>query len=139
MASTVRALMEEDVNHESCLKSSVKDDADSSPGGLRRRLSCHADRGSRRRSGRTQTGEKQKKNPNATGDPEGATQAGREEIDKTQPPAAIAINTDLVNVETVVYNKKTGGLILGLKKDNFEVYEDGSSRRSRTLPPQMRH
>jgi len=71
------------------------------------------------------TGEKAKKNPNATGDPEEQRKQEEKKIDKTQPPAAIAINTDLVNVETVVYNKKTGGLILGLKQENFEIYEDG--------------
>lgn len=71
------------------------------------------------------TGEKQKKNPSASGDPEEQRKQEEKKIDKTQPPAAIAINTDLVNVEAVVYNKKTGGIIQGLKKENFEVYEDG--------------
>ena len=71
------------------------------------------------------TGEKAKKNPNATGDPEEQRKQEEKKIDKTQPPPSISIDTDLVNVETVVYNKKTGGLILGLQKDNFEVYEDG--------------
>jgi VWFA-related protein len=70
-------------------------------------------------------GEKAKKNPNASGDPEEQRKQEEKKIDKTQPPASIAINTDLVNVETVVYNKKTGGLILGLQKENFEIYEDG--------------
>lgn len=70
-------------------------------------------------------GEKQKKNPNASGDPEEQRKQEEKKIDKTLPPASIAINTDLVNVETVVYNKKTGGLILGLQKENFEIYEDG--------------
>ncbi len=71
------------------------------------------------------TGEKQKKNPNASGDPEEQRKQEEKKIDKTQPPAAIAINTDLVNVEAVVYNKKTGGILQGLKKEHFEIYEDG--------------
>jgi VWFA-related protein len=37
----------------------------------------------------------------------------------------INIDTNIVNVEAVVYNKKTGQIITGLKKENFFVYEDG--------------
>lgn len=70
-------------------------------------------------------GEKQKKNPGATGDPDEQKKQDEKKIDKSVPPAAISINTDLVNVEAVVYNKKTGALLQGLTKDNFEIYEDG--------------
>lgn len=73
--------------------------------------------------------EKQKKNPNASGDPEEQRkeQEKQEEkkVDKSLPPASISIDTDVVNVEAVLYNKKTGALIQGLKKEDFEVYEDG--------------
>ncbi len=73
--------------------------------------------------------EKQKKNPNASGDPEEQRkeQEKQEEkkVDKTLPPATISIGTDVVNVEAVVFNKKTGGVFQGLKKENFEIYEDG--------------
>ncbi len=75
------------------------------------------------------TGEKQKKNPNASGDPEEQQkQKDKQEekkVDKTLPTASIAIDTNVVNVEAVVYNKKTGGVLQGLKKENFEIYEDG--------------
>jgi VWFA-related protein len=75
------------------------------------------------------TGEKQKKNPNASGDPEEQQkQKDKQEekkVDKTLPTASIAIDTNVVNVEAVVYNKKTGGILQGLKKENFEIYEDG--------------
>ncbi|QQS41106.1 MAG: VWA domain-containing protein [Acidobacteriota bacterium] len=37
----------------------------------------------------------------------------------------LEIEVDLVNVNTVVYNKKTGAIITGLKRENFAVYEDG--------------
>ncbi|HUF03821.1 MAG TPA: VWA domain-containing protein [Aridibacter sp.] len=37
----------------------------------------------------------------------------------------IEIKTDLVNVNAVVYNKKTGQIITGLKRENFAVFEDG--------------
>jgi len=73
--------------------------------------------------------EKQKKNPNASGDPEEVRKEqerqDRQKVDKTVPPASISIDTNVVNVEAVVYNKKTGGILQGLKKENFEVYEDG--------------
>jgi Ca-activated chloride channel family protein len=75
-------------------------------------------------AGRRQ-GERQKKNPGATGDPEEEQKRIEREIDKTQPRPSITIDTDLVNVEAVVYNKKTGAIIQGLRKEHFEVYEDG--------------
>lgn len=37
----------------------------------------------------------------------------------------LEIEVDLVNVNTVVYNKKTGAIITGLKRENFAVFEDG--------------
>ncbi len=70
--------------------------------------------------------EKQKKNPNATGDPNDPQKPKEEtKVDKTIPPSSITIGTDVVNVEAVVYNKKTGGVLQGLKKEHFEIYEDG--------------
>ncbi|MFZ4984274.1 MAG: VWA domain-containing protein [Blastocatellia bacterium] len=73
--------------------------------------------------------DKQKKNPGATGDPEQdrKEQERQEEkkVDKSQAPVSINIDTAIVNVEAVVYNKKTGGILQGLKRENFEIYEDG--------------
>ena len=37
----------------------------------------------------------------------------------------IKVTTSLVNVDTVVYNKKSGKITTGLKKENFELYVDG--------------
>lgn len=37
----------------------------------------------------------------------------------------IKVSTSLVNVDTVVFNKKTGQITTGLKKENFELYVDG--------------
>ena len=37
----------------------------------------------------------------------------------------IKVSTSLVNVDTVVYNKKTGKITTGLKKENFELFVDG--------------
>ena len=76
-------------------------------------------------AGRQKTDTKQKKNPAATGDPEEERKQAEKKIDKSQPAPSISINTDLVNVEAVVFNKKTGSVIRGLTKDQFEIYEDG--------------
>lgn len=37
----------------------------------------------------------------------------------------IKVETDIVNLDAVVFNKKTGQIISGLKKGNFQVFEDG--------------
>ncbi len=75
-------------------------------------------------AGRKST-DKQKKNPNATGDPNDPQKQEPTKVDKSLPPSTISIGTDVVNVEAVIYNKKTGGVIQGLKKEHFEIYEDG--------------
>ncbi|MGH9831674.1 MAG: VWA domain-containing protein [Blastocatellia bacterium] len=69
--------------------------------------------------------EKQKKNPNATGDSDEEQKKQETKVEKSIPPASISISTDVVNVEAVVYNKKTGAVFQGLKKEHFEIYEDG--------------
>ncbi|MCI0390002.1 MAG: VWA domain-containing protein [Acidobacteria bacterium] len=76
-------------------------------------------------AGRKST-DKQKKNPNASGDADDPQKQKEDtKVDKSLPPATITIGTDVVNVEAVVYNKKTGGVIQGLKKEHFDIYEDG--------------
>ncbi|HEX9961181.1 MAG TPA: VWA domain-containing protein [Pyrinomonadaceae bacterium] len=37
----------------------------------------------------------------------------------------VKIDTNVVNVDAVVYHKKTGQIITGLKKENFAVFENG--------------
>ena len=37
----------------------------------------------------------------------------------------INLETDIVNIDAVVVNRKTGQIITGLKKSNFQVFEDG--------------
>src|SRR5207253_10562404 len=53
----------------------------------------------------------QKKNPNASGDPEQERKRQDKElekqVDKSIDPGQIKIGTEIVNVEAVVYNKKT--------------------------------
>lgn len=48
-----------------------------------------------------------------------------EEKSATPEEGVILIDTNVVNVEAVVVNKKTGQIISGLKKENFAVFEDG--------------
>jgi Ca-activated chloride channel homolog len=80
-------------------------------------------------AGRQSTGDKKKKNPGASGDPDEIRkeQERQEEkkVDKQMSGATLSIDTNVVNVEAVVYNKKTGGILQGLKKEHFEIYEDG--------------
>ena len=37
----------------------------------------------------------------------------------------ISVDTDIVSFDAVVVNKKSGQIITGLKKENFQVFEDG--------------
>ncbi|MGI9056241.1 MAG: VWA domain-containing protein [Pyrinomonadaceae bacterium] len=37
----------------------------------------------------------------------------------------LTIETNIVNVDAVVFNKKTGQIITGLKKENFAIFENG--------------
>jgi len=37
----------------------------------------------------------------------------------------LKVDTNIVNVDAVVFNKKTGQIITGLKKENFAVFENG--------------
>ncbi len=51
----------------------------------------------------------------------------RQEEEKKAIPGegVITVDTDIVNVDAVVLNKKTGQIITGLKKENFGIFEDG--------------
>ncbi len=42
-----------------------------------------------------------------------------------QDTEVLTIATNIVNVDAVVFNKKSGQIITGLKKENFTVYENG--------------
>src|SRR5215203_3528821 len=48
-----------------------------------------------------------------------------EEKNATPEEGVILIDTNVVNVEAVVFNKKTGQIVSGLKKENFAGFEDG--------------
>lgn len=40
-------------------------------------------------------------------------------------PGVEKVESNIVSVDAVVYNKKTGQIVTGLKKENFAVFEDG--------------
>jgi Ca-activated chloride channel homolog len=46
-------------------------------------------------------------------------------IGKPQDAEKLTISTQIVNVDTVVYHKKSGQVINGLKKENFALFSDG--------------
>lgn len=43
---------------------------------------------------------------------------------KPQEAEKVTISTQIVNVDAVVYNKKTGQIVTGLKKENFTIFAD---------------
>src|SRR5688572_20753052 len=73
------------------------------------------------------TNQKKNKRPGET------TQPG-EKVDEPLPPdltgkpgdaEKITVTTQIVNVDTVVYHKKSGQIVTGLKKENFSIFSDG--------------
>ena len=48
-----------------------------------------------------------------------------EEKNAVFDPTVEKIETNIVNVDAVVFNKKTGQIITGLKKENFVIFENG--------------
>jgi Ca-activated chloride channel family protein len=48
---------------------------------------------------------------------------------KPQEAEKITISTQIVNVDTVVYHKKSGQIITGLKKENFALFADGVQQK----------
>jgi len=48
-----------------------------------------------------------------------------EEKNAVVEPGVLKVETDIVNVDAVVFNKKTGQIIGGLKKENFAIFENG--------------
>jgi len=47
---------------------------------------------------------------------------------KPQDLETVSVTTNLVNVDVVVYHKKSGQIVTGLKKPNFAVYSDGTQQ-----------
>ncbi|MBC7911071.1 MAG: VWA domain-containing protein [Pyrinomonadaceae bacterium] len=58
------------------------------------------------------------------------TQPGQEEtptdiVGKPQDAETITVTTNIINIEAVVYHKKSGQAVTALKKENFAIFEDG--------------
>jgi Ca-activated chloride channel family protein len=47
---------------------------------------------------------------------------------KPQDADKITVSTQIVNIDAVVYHKKSGQIVTGLKKDNFAIYADGTQQ-----------
>ena len=45
-------------------------------------------------------------------------------IGKPQDAERITVSTQIVNIDAVVYHKKSGQVVTGLKKDNFAIYAE---------------
>ncbi len=69
----------------------------------------------------------QKKNqrPSATGEKQDEAPPPPDIVNKPQEADKITITTQIVNVDTVVYHKKSGQIVTGLKKENFAIFSDG--------------
>ncbi len=76
----------------------------------------------------------QKKNPRPdetqTTDPQLKQQEPQEPVppDALKEQEVVRVASNIVQVEAVVYNKKSGQIVMGLKKENFAIFEDGIQR-----------
>jgi len=73
------------------------------------------------------TDQKKNKRPGETGQ-QGEKQeepTPRDVVNQPKEAEKITTSTNLVNVDAVVYNKKTGQIVTGLKKPNFAIFADG--------------
>lgn len=73
--------------------------------------------------------EKKNKRP-AEGQKPGEQEPVPQDIVPTKPGEIekVAISTNLVNVDAVVYHKKSGQIVTGLKKGNFALFADGQQQ-----------
>jgi Ca-activated chloride channel homolog len=46
-------------------------------------------------------------------------------VGRPQDAEKVTVSTQIVNVDTVVYHKKSGQIVTGLKKENFAIFADG--------------
>src|ERR1700755_3494180 len=68
----------------------------------------------------------QKKNsrPTETPTPTKEDQDKKEAEKAVEDPEVVKIATNIVNVDAVVYSKKSNQIVTGLKKENFAVFEN---------------
>lgn len=83
-------------------------------------------------SRRTPPQSPQKKNTRPEDQPQSTDQ--QQQPQEPVPPDAlkeqevVKVATNIVQIEAVVYNKKSGQIVMGLKKQNFAIFEDGVQR-----------
>src|SRR5258706_7952011 len=70
------------------------------------------------------TNEKKNKRPDPS-EQKPEEQAPPDVINKATDADKITVSTNLVNVDAVVYQKKGGQIMMGLKKPNFAIFVDG--------------
>lgn len=70
------------------------------------------------------TNEKKNKRPDKS-EQKPEEQVPQDVINKSQDAEKITVTTNLVNVDAVVYQKKGGQIMMGLKKPNFAIFVDG--------------
>jgi VWFA-related protein len=49
-------------------------------------------------------------------------------VGRPQEAEKVTVSTQIVNVDTVVYHKKSGQIVTGLKKENFAIFADGQQQ-----------
>jgi len=70
--------------------------------------------------------EKKNKRPDGTTEPGDQLEPPPPDIvGKAKDAETVTVAANLVNVDAVVYNKKSGQIVNGLKKENFAIFEDG--------------
>jgi VWFA-related protein len=74
--------------------------------------------------------EKKNKRPGDTPKKEGEQEPLPKDLEPVAPKDVekIAITTQIVNIDAVVYHKKSGQIVTGLKKPNFAIYADGAQQ-----------
>lgn len=75
-----------------------------------------------RRQQPTPSNQKKNKRPDPTSEQE---ELPPDIVGKPQETETVSVTTNVVNVDVVVYHKKSGQIITGLKKENFAIFEDG--------------
>jgi len=70
--------------------------------------------------------EKKNKRPGETGQGEKKEEPPPPDlVGRPQDAEKVTVTTQIVNVDTVVYHKKSGQIVTGLKKENFAIFADG--------------
>lgn len=74
--------------------------------------------------------EKKNKRPGETPTKEGEQEPLPRDLEPLNPKdiEKVAISTQIVNIDAVIYHKKSGQIVTGLKKPNFAVFADGTQQ-----------